>query len=267
MWGCWLVITFVAFSAGRYLNSYYDAALLPAIAAIVGLGISVVLRSRLNVRRTAALVAGVVASSGYAAYLLHGGSDVPGWLIPALTATTIVAIIGLVLLLRSRNAVIVTSTAVLTLAALLLAPATASATSVTRQLGPFDSPFEPHSVTTVTQGLSHNLKTHIASGERLRAIGQLRLSTETSGLAATTILFSGREVLPIGGFTGAVPFPTLIQLQNDVATRRLDFFILATSPQTPDPRLDWIRSTCKLSGSAGSEGSVTLGQYLCNPDS
>ncbi|HTC71140.1 MAG TPA: glycosyltransferase family 39 protein, partial [Acidothermaceae bacterium] len=267
VWGCWLVITFIAFSAGRYLNSYYVAALLPAIAAIVGLGTSVVVRARPNVRRTTAVAAGVVASSGYAAYLLHGGSDVPRWLIPTLIATTIIAVIGLLLLLRSRNAMIVTSTAALTLSVLLLVPATASATSVTRQLGPFDSPFEPHSVTTVTQGLSHNLKTHIASGKRLRAIGQLRLSTETSGLAATTILFSGREVVPIGGFTGAVPSPTLTQLQNDVATRKLDFFILATSPQTADPRLDWIRDNCKLSGSAGSEGSVTLGQYLCNPGS
>jgi hypothetical protein len=91
----------------------------------------------------------------------------------------------------------------------------------------------------------------------------LRLSAETSGLAANDILFSGREVLPIGGFTGAVPSPTLSQLQQDVATKKVNFFILATSPVTPDPRLAWIRSRCPFSGTAGREGNVTFGEFLC----
>jgi hypothetical protein len=82
-------------------------------------------------------------------------------------------------------------------------------------------------------------------------------------LAADDILFTGREVLPIGGFTGAVPSPTLSQLQHDVADGSLDFFVLATTPPTPDPRLDWIRTHCHLSGSAGHEGSVTFGEFLC----
>ena len=105
---------------------------------------------------------------------------------------------------------------------------------------------------------------NIAQGKRLRALPQpLRLSTETSGLAASDILFSGREVLPIGGFNGAVPSPTLSQLQHDVANGSLNFFVLAATPPTPDPRLDWIRSNCPLSGTVGSEGTVTFGQYLC----
>jgi 4-amino-4-deoxy-L-arabinose transferase-like glycosyltransferase len=264
LWGCWLATTVVAFSEGRYLNSYYVAALSPAVAAIVALGVAEVVRARVDVRRSAVVAGGVVVTAGYAVYLLHRGSDVPAWLVPALVAATVVAVVGLVLLLRPRKTIVGVVTAVFTLLALLLAPATASATSVTRVLGPFDSPFEPHSVTLVTQDLAHNLPEHIASGKRLRALHQpLRLSTETSGLAANDILFSGREIVPIGGFTGAVPSPTLSQLQHDVAVGSLDFFVIATSPPTPDPRLDWIRAHCHLSGTAGREGSVTFGQFLC----
>jgi 4-amino-4-deoxy-L-arabinose transferase-like glycosyltransferase len=265
LWGCWLAFTFVAFSEGRYLNSYYVAALSPAVAAIVALGTTEVVQARVGVRRSSVVASGVIATSGYALYLVHRGSDVPAWLVPTLAAATAVAVVGLVLVLRPHKAIVGVVTAVAVLLASLLAPAVASATSVTRVLGPFDSPFEPHSVTLVTQDLSRTLPEHIASGKRLRALDQpLRLSTETSGLAANDILFSGREVLPIGGFTGAVPSPTLSQLQHDVAVGTVNFFVLATSPVTPDPRLAWIRSHCDLSGLAGREGSVTFGQYLCN---
>jgi 4-amino-4-deoxy-L-arabinose transferase-like glycosyltransferase len=265
MWGSWLVITFVAFSEGRYLNSYYAAALSPAVAAVVALGAAEIVRGRFDVQKAGAVAGGVVVTSGYAIYLLHRGSDVPAWLVPALVAATVVAVVGLVLLLRPRKTTVGVVTAVFTLLALLLAPAVASATSVTRALGPFDSPFEPHSITLITQDLSHTLPAHIASGKRLRALRQpLPLATETSGLAANDILFSGREVLPIGGFTGAVPSPTLSQLQHDIADGSLNIFVLATTPPTPDPRLEWIRTHCHLSGTAGREGSVTFGQFLCN---
>jgi 4-amino-4-deoxy-L-arabinose transferase-like glycosyltransferase len=266
MWGCWLVMTLVAFSAARYVNSYYMAALSPAVAAIVGLGAAEFVRARFDVRRFALVAGGVVVTTGYGVYLLHRGSVVPGWLIPTLIATTCVALVGLVLLLRSRRGVVVASTGAFTLLALLLVPASASATAVTRSLGPFDSPFEPKSLTLVTQGLSRNLPQHIASGKRLRALAPLRLATESSGLAADIILFSGREVLPIGGFTGAVPSPTLAQLKHDVDTGKFRMFEIAVVPPTPDPRLAWIRTHCDLTGRT-PDGGVTIGEYFCPVES
>jgi 4-amino-4-deoxy-L-arabinose transferase-like glycosyltransferase len=268
LWGSWLVTTFVAFSAARYVNSYYVAALSPAVAAILAVGAAEAVRGRFDVRRSGVVAGGIIATTCYEVYLLRRASDVPSWLIPSLIGSTFIAVMGLLAIARPRRRIVVTSTAVFATLAIMLVPAAASVTSVTRTLGPFDSPFEPNSVTFVTQGLSRNLATHIASGKRLRALrGPLRLSTETSGLAATDILFSGREVLPIGGFTGAVPSPTLGQLQHDISAGTMDFFILATSPTTPDPRLDWIRSRCALSGTAGRQGTVTFGQFLCDAGS
>jgi 4-amino-4-deoxy-L-arabinose transferase-like glycosyltransferase len=40
LWGGWWLVLAVFFSAGTYLNSYYVAALVPAVAALCGTGIA-----------------------------------------------------------------------------------------------------------------------------------------------------------------------------------------------------------------------------------
>lgn len=46
LWGGWLVLLFGFFSSGTFLNSYYMAALMPAVAALCGLGFGVAWRAR-----------------------------------------------------------------------------------------------------------------------------------------------------------------------------------------------------------------------------
>ncbi len=38
LWFAWLVLTFAFFSASHFLNSYYTAARIPAVAALCGIG-------------------------------------------------------------------------------------------------------------------------------------------------------------------------------------------------------------------------------------
>ena len=52
---------------------------------------------------------------------------------------------------------------------------------------------------------------------------------------------TGLEALPIGGFTGTIPSPTLGQLQADI--RQAEFHLVWTATDT-DPRLAWIASHC-----------------------
>ncbi len=40
LWGGWWLILAVFFSTGTYLNSYYVAALIPAVAALCGVGLA-----------------------------------------------------------------------------------------------------------------------------------------------------------------------------------------------------------------------------------
>jgi 4-amino-4-deoxy-L-arabinose transferase-like glycosyltransferase len=263
LWGGWLLVTFAAFSAGRYVNSYYVAALAPAVAALVAIGCASVLRDR-SLRHTCRMaMLAVVVTGSYAVYLLHGASDVPRWLDVTVIAASGLAVAGLASALRWRSARVTVGAAGVATLALLLAPATASATSVARNLGPFDAPFESTAVTAVTQSFSQHLAASLQAGKRVRATHQpTRLATETSALAANDILFSGLEILPIGGYTGAVPSPTLAKLQNDVATSKILHFLIAVDPANPDPRFTWIRAHCQPTQPEGV-GPVKYEDYNC----
>ena len=87
--------------------------------------------------------------------------------------------------------------------------------------------------------------TRTVQGLELRAPpGAALLGTDTSGPAANLILFSGREVLPIGGYLGNVPAPTLATLRADISRGYVRIFVLPVAPPGPDPRVRWIESHC-----------------------
>ena len=63
----------------------------------------------------------------------------------------------------------------------------------------------------------------------------------------------GKEVFPIGGFTGTTPEPTVAQVQTDVGDGKFHF-VLALDAH--DPRIKWIVGHCHSFGG---------GAYLCPP--
>ena len=70
MWGTWLVVLLIVFSASATINPYYLAALSPAIAALLGMGVALAWEQRAQpvARR---VVAGTVAvTCAYAIWLL-----------------------------------------------------------------------------------------------------------------------------------------------------------------------------------------------------
>jgi hypothetical protein len=108
---------------------------------------------------------------GYGLYLLHGAAIVPRWIVPAAL------------------------------------PAGASASTVIRGLGPFDTPVESHGISAGTQSLAADgprLTTFMRQIERQQGRSRILLGIDTSVLAAPYIMVSGREVLPIGGYLGGV---------------------------------------------------------------
>jgi hypothetical protein len=155
-------------------------------------------------RRTglAAIVAGTAA---YAAWLVPAtGAHVPGWLVPAVIAA---GAVGTVMVL--------------------------------------DTPFEP---VKLAQGIDDTM----TAVTRVQTVTALRLedaddgapdllATQTSAAAAGFIYATGREVLPIGGFTGTIPSPTLSQLQADIRAGRFRIVVVFS---TSDPRMAWIAANC-----------------------
>jgi 4-amino-4-deoxy-L-arabinose transferase-like glycosyltransferase len=268
LWGTWLVILFAVFSAATTINSYYTAALSPAVAALLGIGLVLAWQHRQHAWSWLAVGAAVLATAGYAAWLLPAsGTGLPGWLRPAAIAVAAAAACCVAAAAWRRRAVALAAAA-LTLAAagMLIVPAVASASVVQSGLGPFQTPFESARQTAdITAFLSAGFQVQgaLAELERANASFPDLMATQTAVLAAPFIWASGREVVPIGGFTGTIPAPTLATLQNLIQTGQVATFL--QSPTTTDPRLTWIARHCMnfTPRAAGQHTVLPLAVYFC----
>jgi 4-amino-4-deoxy-L-arabinose transferase-like glycosyltransferase len=270
LWGVWLVILWVAFSDGIYLHSYYVAALAPAIAALCGTGVAAAWPHRQRPAVAGALAGTLTLSVAYGVYLLRHGTAVPGWLTPVavvLGALGVATLLAAAVRSSSRGATrpgrrSVARASAAALACALLLPAVASALMVTRGLGPFAVPYEPASATETRAEAKQEmaLSAHIAELISSEYEATWAFATDTSQLAAPYILASGKEVLPIGGFEGGIPSPTVAQLQADVSAGRVRAFLLPGASK--DPRLKWVYAHCKRT-EASTGGKVPLTLYDC----
>ena len=87
-------------------------------------------------------------------------------------------------------------------------------------------------------------------------------ATQTSAVAAPFIYDSGREVLPIGGYTGTIPEPSGAALLSMI--RKGDFHIVIQSPTVTDPRLVSVARQCfPLRAAAQAPGQPRFAVYYC----
>ncbi len=242
LWGGWLLVLAVTFSVATAVNPYYTAALSPAVAALLGVAVSMAWSAERTLRLRLGLAVIVAVTAADAAWLIPAtGTHVPGWLIKAVI---VAGVIGAIVVLAAPAANFAAALAV-AVASLLIAPAVASAELAGHSQGALDTPFEPPrlaaSIDATTTGLA-----------RIRTVTALRLedaaegdpdlaATQTSAAAAAFIYVTGKEVLPIGGFTGTIPEPTLSQLQADIRDRR---FRVVIAFSAADSRMAWIESSC-----------------------
>jgi 4-amino-4-deoxy-L-arabinose transferase-like glycosyltransferase len=268
LWGTWLVTLFAVFSAATDVNTYYTAALAPAIASLLAIGISLAWQHRERVACWLAVAAALLATGGYASWLLPAaGTGLPSWLRPVLIALTAAAAVGLVLTAWLRRAAALAAvTITLSAAAALIVPAIAAAAVVTSGLGPFETPFEPARETSdITALLSSGFEIQpaLAALEKGNAAEPYLMATQTAVLAAPFIWASGREVVPIGGFTGTIPEPTLATLRSMINANLVRTFL--QSPATTDPRLTWIAHHCLhiRARSTGHRAALPLAVYFC----
>jgi hypothetical protein len=163
---------------------------------------------------------------------------------------------------RGRHLTMIT----LACAAALLLPGAASVSSVIRGLGPFDVPFEPSRIARANQILAADAPTISTELQRVglqRPPGDALLATDTSGLASVDILYTGREVLPIGGYLGNAPAPTLATLQADINSGYVHLFVLPVSPAGTDPRVLWIESHCYREPPRAGARPLPYASFLC----
>jgi 4-amino-4-deoxy-L-arabinose transferase-like glycosyltransferase len=268
LWGTWLITLFGVFSAGRFLNAYYTAALSPPLAALCGIGVAALHQAEAWSRRQRYFVVGGLAVSlGYGALLLRGGSGVPTWILPVASGATAVAVV--VILRSGRSAVAVRArwdTAVAASSALLL-PAIVSASVVARGLGPFDSPYEPRSISAITQTTERRNAAYYENyARRVKHLHRrILFAADTGTLAAPYIFYTGREILPIGGYLGGLPAPSLAQLQHDIASKAFEYFYVPIIPRSTDPRIVWVYQHCIPPVLSPSAATIRFGSFICLP--
>ncbi len=269
MWGTWLVVLLVVFSVSTTINPYYTAALSPAIAALLGLGLSLAWEHRASPVTPRAVAASVAVTCGYAIWLLpsDGVGVVSG--LPAIVGVLGLAAVAVLLLparaLTRGGPAIRAGAVTLAAIAVVAAPAAASVSVVAKRFGPFDTPFEGAGASALARtlgGVADQTKALLPGLEGAARNQPILMATQTSAVAAPFIYDSGREVLPIGGYTGTIPEPSGPKLRSMI--RAGDFHIVIQSPTVTDPRLVQVARQCfPVPGASQSPGRLRFAVYYC----
>ncbi|WP_394815913.1 mannosyltransferase YkcB-related protein [Streptomyces gibsoniae] len=101
-------------------------------------------------------------------------------------------------------------------------------------------------------------------------------ATTSWNSASPYILGAGAHVLPLGGFSGQVPFPTETQFRQLVSSGKLQYVLLGGGrgmgsrfgggTTTSTEITDWVRSTCTLVPATAYGGSDSAGAASTAPD-
>jgi 4-amino-4-deoxy-L-arabinose transferase-like glycosyltransferase/putative flippase GtrA len=294
VWGGWLAVTAGTFSlmAGIF-HAYYTVALAPAVAALVGIGASMLWSRRSSWWATATMGVATMASACWAAVLLDRATGWNTWLAPMIVVAGCVAAVGFAaaaLLSDTGHGVVrarvLSASAVLALGAVLAGPTawtiqtlstphtgsivTAGPTVAGAMGGPgggfgrpgagpgggtftpptgftppagFTSPGGSTTPTTGgatgglggtrggTGGVGGLLNGSTPSAALVQALEKDASSytwvaaTVGSNSASGYQLSTGDAVMPIGGFNGSDPSPTLAQFEQWVHEGRIHYFI------------------------------------------
>ena len=245
----WLVVTAATFSlmAGIY-HAYYTVALAPPVAALVALGSWALWQRRESLLATGVLGFAVALTCTWSFVLLGRTPDWHPWLRYLIAALGLAATLTVVAV-RHLSRPIASAVAVVALTAVLAGPAAyAVSTAATPHTGsiPSAGPSAGPSVEPIQTG-GFGPPGGTAGGRTGGGGGLLNGSTSTDALTdlllvdadsydwvAATVgsnsasgyqLATERSVLPIGGFNGSDPSPTLDEFRAYVADGRIHYFI------------------------------------------
>ena len=146
----------------------------------------------------------------------------------------------------------------------------ASVSVVSNGLGTFDTPFQPTAVTAFTRAFFGAPLKPLSTLPAIEAARQgapdLMAAPRASVLAAPLIFATGQEVLPIGGYTGTIPEPSVSELRSMVAAGT--FHLVVTAATSFDSRVIWVAENClKLATPPNSANDLAgaLATYYCAP--
>jgi 4-amino-4-deoxy-L-arabinose transferase-like glycosyltransferase len=274
LWGTWLVVLGVAFTFSTTMNSYYAGALSPPVGALLGIG-GVLAWERRREPIVLLVTAGTAfVTALYAAKLVpHAGTGLPSG--NALRAAVVLlGVVAAAVLCwsawrrapRSAGTDLAAVGCVLAGLAIVFVPAVASASVVSEGLGPFDTPFQPTAATAVSHAVFAPTPSPpgLAVLETARRGAPWLMAAQTSAIAAPYIYATGEETLPLGGFTGTFPTPTVAQISSMIRAGKFHVALVASPGTTP--AAGHIAATCIRLPQPRQTGSLLVGNlkiYYC----
>jgi 4-amino-4-deoxy-L-arabinose transferase-like glycosyltransferase len=269
MWGTWLLLTGLAFSAGEVAHASYLAALAAPLAALTGAGVVELWRAyRQGGFWSWVLPAAVAADAAWTSYLLARRISFLPWLLPLTLALTAAGTAGLLLARSNRRGRVAAAGLAVAVAAVLVAPAAwAVATLDSRYAGSaLDAYAGPGTGSADSAQIGRPPGTLSADQHRIldyatahRDGARYLFAADSWNAASPYILATGAPVLPMGGFSGWAPFPTLDQFQHLVSSGQVRLVLLsggfdifrllggagATPPDTAVASIrGWVRQHC-----------------------
>lgn len=240
--GLWLLTTFLLLCfMGEQIHTYYTASLAPPIALVLGTGLEALITMRAS--RVVRAIGAVVALTGLlTSWLILGGTVLwPDWLPTTVLGVGIVSVAAL--LVRPPNRTVETTAALLLGVSLLVGPCMTSIYNVTMTFNgsnPLSGGLakNPASISHLLSSLRNNdlpWAHDIAFGRvpDTEVIGALAEASSctwaaasyASQTAARLQLESGRPVMPLGGFAGSDPSPTLEGFKSLVAAGEVCYLV------------------------------------------
>jgi 4-amino-4-deoxy-L-arabinose transferase-like glycosyltransferase len=299
LWAGWTLCYGIVFSAaGGLFHAYYLVTMVPALAALAGIG-TVALWSLYVAGGTKALLfpAALIVTGLWQSWIVAGylGSDLAvgnKWLVPAVIAASVSAAAGLAMLRPPRRAMRVLFAGVAVLILLALPTAWSVGTVLVKGITGFPAARPPFlNDAAQTQRRRWGLLAGALEGDP-RLIAFLRehhrneeylLAAVNTRQAAPIIIATGDRVMAVGGFTGRNPILTVDGFARLVEDKRVRFALIGDgSPALrrvfgedgQKPLVDWIREKGRLvdpvlwrtavpdSNSSESSGAEAVGTQL-----
>ncbi|MFJ4206482.1 ArnT family glycosyltransferase [Streptomyces sviceus] len=276
MWGGWLAVHTLVFSASNGNHAYYTAVIAPALAALAGGGLAL-FRSEYEAkyepkqaatdeqepeaeheaggRRHLALPAGIVLTAVWA-LVLDWPTRFVSWLLPVVVMLALCGVVGLWSRGPRTSPRMIQAALAAGIAATLVVPAGWAVSGL--------NPLYAGAATSPMAGpVGKSYYEHPRHAPRRRGLGRPNardtalldyltthrhgekylLATQAAYTAEPLLRATSEPILVMGGFTGGTPFPTAQRLGSLVATHQLRFALLTTQRPTT-PATTWVKSHC-----------------------
>ncbi len=265
VWMLWLLTTMVVFSyMSGIFHAYYTVALAPAVAALIGAGGIMCFRARAQIWVRTVLAAAVAVTGGMSFFLLDRSSDFVPWLRWVVIVAAVIAVVVVLVPRLGRGAAIAAGVAIVMglagPAAYALDTVSTAKTGSIVTAGPSQGGFGPGGMGGRRGGVPGGFGPGGFGGQRQggltpggfggmggpgggllagsRPTAEMITVLETDADSYTWVaaaigsnsasgyqLATQRSVMPIGGFNGSDPSPTLAQFQDYVTHGKIHYFI------------------------------------------